>query len=472
MEERPIPQALFRRPAVQPLEKLPTAGTSSSAALVSSSNGAGGGANRSGSPAPTPTVAGAGTPSVGPAGAASTVDSVRERMARNVMQALSVVDWIRQQWLLWCSVLTILLAKCLPVPALFTSIWTTRTLVFISLVLTGAAFPEMTRSMVPRYAAPVTMVLGITLLVSPAMGVVAYLVLRRYSTLCTGYLCVGLLCTSCLPASTVLAVFSARDSLGNESLVKYLTMVGVVVGVVVSPPLMYWLLYQLDPAQLPTLTDMLLFPLASLTPLVVGVVAQRLFACATRRRHDANEDTTCSPVSVAPPTCAELLESNMLRWRSRCSQMNCVAMLVLNYIMFSALFTQWSGSETAMTWSNVLLLLAVEVCLHLALLCASWVMSASVAECPDDRISIFFASHIKSEVLAIPFLLYMFRDSKTAAVALIPAVLYHFIQTITSALLNGPLRRWRNSVNCRPGTTLLPLRLSKNSRSGGSGGGE
>ncbi|EKF39184.1 hypothetical protein MOQ_000598 [Trypanosoma cruzi marinkellei] len=385
-----------------------------------------------------------------------------ERVVRLVVGSLSLVDWVRSQWLLGLFMMSIGMAYYHPVSAgIAASAWT-RILVFISFALSGASFPDIDRSATLRFMGPTIIMFAMSFILSPILGAAIYIIFRSSSGE-DNYLLVGLMCTFCLPPSVILSVAATRSSQGNEALSQYLSAVGIVCGVIASPLLMLACMLFSYSSKFPITADLMLFPATAIGPFFVGVVAQKIFAWASHRRI-TGEDREYLRMNKAEMTCSELCNGSLFYWRQRAVHINSLVLLLVNYFMFSSFFVQ-SIAPSLLTWRGVGLISFVELTLYTVMCVLGWLMASLFACSPEERIALFFALITKSEVLVVPIILQIFHENRQAAVILLPSLIYHLIQAFTTGMLSFPLRRWRCQYNCRPGTTLLPLRLSRVNRS-------
>ncbi|RNF13109.1 uncharacterized protein Tco025E_06299 [Trypanosoma conorhini] len=384
----------------------------------------------------------------------------KERLVRLVMGSLSVVDWVRSQWLLGLFILSIGMAYYHPVSAdMATSAWT-RVLVLVSFTLSGASFPDVDRGATLRFMGPAITMFIMSFLFSPIVGVGVYMTLRSSSE--TNYLAVGLMCTFCLPPSVILSVAAVRSSQGSEALSQYLSAVGSVCGVVLSPLLMLACMSLSHATKFPSTAEMMLFHATVIGPFFCGVIAQKVFGWVAHRRI-AGEDRDVLRLNKAELACSELCNGSLVYWRQRTIQLNNLVLLLVNYCMFSNFFVQ-SVASSSLTWRGVGLISLVELTLYAATCLVGWLLASLIACTPEDRIALFFTFVTKSEVLVVPIILHLFQENRQAAVILLPSLMYHLIQAFAAGVLSFPLRRWRYQYNCRPGTTLLPLRLSRVNR--------
>ncbi|KEG12487.1 hypothetical protein DQ04_01671040 [Trypanosoma grayi] len=394
-----------------------------------------------------------------PEDAGSAVES-KEKVVRIVMGSLSVVDWVRSQWLLWLFVLSIGMAYYRPTSMdIATSAWS-RILVFASFTLSGASFPDLDKSVTLRFIGPAIAVGIMNFIISPILGIVVYTILHGNSE--THYLFVGLMCAFCLPPSAILSVAASRSSQGNEALAQSLSAIGNFSGVIASPLLMLACISLSHYAKLPSTVDMLLFPVTVIGPFLIGILAQKGFAWVSHRRI-TGEDRNDTRFNKAEVVRSELCDGSLVHWRQRAVQMNCFVMLLLNYFMFSSFFTQ-PLAPGLLTWRGVGLVASLELAIYAVLCLVGWPLASMITATPEERIAVFFALVTKSEVLVVPIILHLFHENRQAAVILLPSLLYHLVQAFATGVLSFPIRRWRYRYNCRPGTTLLPLRLSKTAR--------
>ncbi|KAH9599815.1 putative sodium bile acid cotransporter [Trypanosoma melophagium] len=384
----------------------------------------------------------------------------KEKVVRIVMGSLSVVDWIRSQWLLWLFLLSICMAYYRPASVdIASSVWV-RILVFVSFTLSGASFPDLDKSAAFRFIGPTIAMCVMSLFVSPIIGTAVYTMFHENNDL--HYLFIGLMCTFCLPPSAILSVAAARSSQGNEALSQYLSAVGSVSGVIASPLLMLACISLSHSTKLPSTMEMVFFPVTVIGPFFIGIVAQRVFAWISHR-YITGEDRDLVRISKAEIACSELCEGSLVYWRQRAVQMNCLVLLLVNYFMFSSFFVQ-SITPNLLTWKGIGIVSCLEFALYLVLSLVGWCLASMITATPEERIALFFALVTKSEVLVVPIILHLFHENRQAAVILLPSLMYHLIQAFATGVLSFPLRRWRYRYNCRPGTTLLPLRLSKSVR--------
>jgi hypothetical protein len=239
-----------------------------------------------------------------------------------------------------------------------------------------------------------------------------------------------------------------------------------------------------------------------LLPFLVGLGIQFALTSDAFRRLLHSDEQLKRQVTSANVACSEVCDTTPSNWRHRVRQLMVVMMLLLNYCLFSGLFND-AAATAAISLESSLVVLAIEVCLHGALMLSAWMLSglcaspalsgaspAAVAasdspRCPsvcctpltpEERIAAFLSAVQKSEVLlAIPLITQVILQdaggtprpgklqlaSGVAAVAVVPAIVYHVIQSTTSALMAAPLKAWKVRQYCKPGTTLLPLHLSQ-----------
>ncbi|ESL10563.1 hypothetical protein TRSC58_01703 [Trypanosoma rangeli SC58] len=386
-----------------------------------------------------------------------TGEGSKERVVRLVVRSLSVVDWVRSQWLLGLFMLSIGMAYYHPLSAdVATSEWT-RVLVFISFALTGASFPDIDRGATLRFMGPALTMCVMSFIISPIVGVGVYMTLRNRSE--ANYLFVGLMCTFCLPPSVILSVTAVRLSQGNEALSQYLGAVGSVCGVIVSPLLMLECVSLSHATKFPSTTEMMMFHATVIGPFFCGVIVQRVFGWVSQRRI-AGGDREVLRFNKTELACSDLYNGSLAYWRQRTIQLNSFVLILVNYCMFSSFFVQ-SVAPSLLMWRGAGLIFFVELTLYTVTCLVDWLLASLIVSTPEERIALFFALITKSEVFVVPIILHLFQENRQAAVILLPSLIYHLIQVFATGVLSFSLRRWRYQYNCRPGTTLLPLRLNR-----------
>lgn len=380
----------------------------------------------------------------------------KEKVVRIVMGSLTIVDWMRGQWLLGLFALSILLAYYSPASDTTAGAWA-HILVFVSLVLSGASLPNFGKSTTPRCMGSCVIMCVMSFIVSPLMGTALYFTFSESSG--TNYLFFGLMCTLCLSPSATLSVAAAHSSQGDGAFSQHLSAIGTVCGVIVSPLLVLLCISLSHAVTFSNTSELTPFSVILIAPFCFGVVAQKGLTWLSHclRRGEENEIVRLDDVDVA---CTESYLGTRSYWRRRAIQLNYIVLFLVNYFMFSLFFVH-SVVSSLLTWRGVVTLVGVELLFYVVFSLVGWLVASMVVWTPEERIALFFALTTKSEILLVPIVFHLFHESGHAAAVLFPSLVYHLFQAVAAGVLSVPLRRWRYRYNCRPGTALLPLRLSR-----------
>lgn len=422
-------------------------------------------------------------------------------MIRVFVAALSVVSWLREQWLLWLMLMTIALAYFSPVVlALSFAPIIAAVCTAVTFFLTGLTLPVPELRSLPKLAMPMGLVIAHCFIVAPLLGLVTYTVPIVTSDQSNLLLVTGLLCAYSMPTPMLVSTIATVAAGGSEATSQGLSVVANIVGLGLLSPLGVQLTLRSTGALvMPSAEDIpsfiWMFGATSLLPLLVGHLLQHMLHSSSLLKQLFGADEPLKrQITTATVNCAEICDTTQANWRVRARQLSVMTLLLLNYIIFSGLFhhsaavakeyeaAAMAGVTTSLpkhaavalaserdkdiTWTALGIVTGAAASMLVIQAGLAWMSTSCLAHIsPEERIAAFFLCFQKSELLALPLLVQTCgcsaSDPKAAGLLVLPCVLVHCIQSILGGLLAHPLRAWRNRQHCRPGTTLLPLRYTK-----------
>lgn len=215
----------------------------------------------------------------------------------------------------------------------------------------------------------------------------------------------GLLVLSCVPTTITACVVLARASNANEAAALFNATFGNIVGIFLSPALMYVLLA--TSSELAFGKIILDLCLTVLLPFVIGQIVRAIFAKQLSGRK-------------IPP-------------------FQSIFLLIIIWGVFSTTFS----TDLGVGAGDIILTFVVVAVIHFVYLAMVWFPTGLPGPLffkPPERATVLFCSTQKTLSLGVPLIQIVYEGNTDLALLTLPLLLYHPFQIFVAGLLVGPIK--------------------------------
>ena len=216
-------------------------------------------------------------------------------------------------------------------------------------------------------------------------------------------LCAGVLVLACLPTTIGSCVAVTGQAGGNQAIALVNSVLGNLLGIVVTPLLVLWLTGK-----------------AGSAPIEKVILDLALLA-------------------AAPVVAGQLIRLGLAAWidahKPLISYISGSLLLVLIWQLFSEAVHGGMASGLGMA-------LVAAIVFHALMLASAWLLAPLAVQSRPDRIAVVATASQKTAALGIPLVTVLYAGDPNLALLTLPVLLYHVVQMITAASLVGTWKAW------------------------------